>query len=155
MERIKDSDVLQFTLDGLRLQCKVVNCHDGDTVRVVTMFPWSSSPQKLTLRLAGINAPEINPRMADFDRDDVRHRAKVSRNALIRKVTNCALRIDDVDASPSDLQKVLDTNTKLIDVEMGRFDAFGRVLSTLYADGIDVNQAMIREGYAIPFGSIG
>ena len=154
MERIKDSDVHQFTLDGLRLQCKVVSCHDGDTARVITMFPWSSAPQKLTLRLAGIDAPEINPRVHDLDRDAIRHRAKVSRNALIRKVTNCPVRLDDVDLSPSDLQKILDTNTKLIDASMGRFDAFGRVLATLYADGVDVNQAMIQEGYATPFGSI-
>eukprot|EP00899_Mesostigma_viride_P000427 jgi/Mesvir1/10385/Mv10585-RA.1 len=154
MEHMKDGDVHQFTLQGLRLQCKVVSCHDGDTARVVTLFPWSSSPQKLTLRLAGIDAPEINPRARDFDRDRVRYRAKISRNALIRKVTNCELILDDVDVSPSDLQKILDTNTKMIDVSMGRFDAFGRVLATLYADGVDVNKAMVAEGYATPFGSI-
>eukprot|EP00899_Mesostigma_viride_P013390 jgi/Mesvir1/22051/Mv12706-RA.1 len=154
METIKDSDIHSFTLQGLRLQCKVVSCYDGDTARVVTMFPWSSQPQKLTLRLAGINAPEINPRVHYLDRDEIRYRAKISRNALIRKVTNCVLQLGDVDLSQTDLQKILDTNTKLIDVSMGRFDAFGRVLATVYADGVDVNHEMVKEGYATPFGSI-
>ena len=47
----------KFTLRGLQCKAKVVKCYDGDTCQVV--FPFHGELTRWTVRLYGINTPEV------------------------------------------------------------------------------------------------
>ena len=50
----------EFSLCGLTLKGKVVECYDADTCKIV--IPIKDSLYKFTCRLNGIDSPEMKPR---------------------------------------------------------------------------------------------
>jgi len=46
---------------------------------------------------------------------------------------------------------VYDSNRKLVDAEFLEFDKYGRGLLKLTADGTDVSDAMVKDGYAVAY----
>lgn len=122
------------TLTGWRAPAKVVDVHDGDTVRLVVLR--DGRLQQYVCRLAGIDAPELHPRRALPDRDRVVAAARASRDRL--------------------RGLVLDT---LVDAAFGRPDKYGRQLVTLRTRGAvgdvpagtNVNDYMLRAGLAVAY----
>ena len=53
-------DTPEFSLCGLTLQGKVVECYDADTCKIV--LPLQTSFYKFTCRLSGIDTPEMKPK---------------------------------------------------------------------------------------------
>lgn len=113
-----------FSLKGQKHQCKVVKCYDGDTVHVVFFF--HDSFQRFKIRLLGINSPELK------SKDTIeKQRAHESKKRITDLILN-----------------------KIIYIECGDFDKYGRLLGTLRINENDketINQKMIREGHAVPY----
>ncbi|WP_090881172.1 thermonuclease family protein [Bauldia litoralis] len=108
-------------------RAEVVRIVDGDTIDVdidLGFYIWIRNQR---IRLFDIDAPEVNG----------------------------ATKAAGVAASEY-LEKLLDGKTVIIRTVKGkdgadRDDSFGRWLGTIYLDGLDVNQEMIRAGHAVPY----
>lgn len=132
LEKTKD-----FSLAGRSIRAKVVEVHDGDTVRVRFLgglFGRHENPQ-FRVRMSGIDAPELHPKKAgrsEAGLADERTRAAMSTDAL---------------------QKMI--GGKIVRVEFGENDSFGRSLGQIYSTAggneVDVNRWMLDNGYAVPY----
>lgn len=120
----KKEEVPLFSLDGIVVQAKVVDCYDGDTITCV-FNPGDISEKKFRwkCRLIGIDTPEIRSR----NKDD-RERAIVARDYL--------------------RSLILD---KEITLECSKFDKYGRVLVNVKKDDLDVNKDLVEKGHAVEF----
>lgn len=100
--------------------CKVIKVYDGDTITIATRLPGNTSVYRFSVRLTGIDTPEIkskNPReheCAVFARDHLH-------NLLYDKI-------------------VLLKNLSI--------EKYGRILADVYLDNLYVNQYMIDKKYA-------
>jgi len=102
--------------------CELVRVIDGDTV-VLDIDLGFRTWRRETVRLAGINAPERKG--ATFD---------AGHNSMAQ------LKLKLVDKS------------LVVQTELDRSDKYGRTLGTIFADGVNVNQRMVNEGLAVPYG---
>ena len=93
----KDSEVNLFTLDTKEFFCKIVNIYDADTCKVV--FELNNELVKYTVRLKGVDTPEIRPKLDAPNRKYEILAAKQARNRLIQLGTSCDIEIE------SDLSK--------------------------------------------------
>jgi len=140
-----------FTLSGKRTIGKIVEMYDGDTCKIA--FYIFDNLYKFNCRLAGIDTPEMKPKMNSNNRDEEMNAAHRARNFLLNIATNC----DNIDLSlhlkKSECAELLQKNTKLISVVCGEFDKYGRLLVELYDENVEpgspsYNQRLITEGYA-------
>jgi len=120
-----DASIVEFAIRGT-YDAKIVNVVDGDTVDAV--FYFRGKLNKFRLRLAGINAPEMKPRKNVENREQVKEAARVSTRFLIERVLN-----------------------KVITIECHGPGDFGRTLSTLYYEGVNLNSKMLELGLAVPY----
>lgn len=130
-----------FSLKGTDATCKVVQCHDGDTVHVALVL--FGKVQRIDCRLDGIDTPEMNvPEQTPA--------ALLARARLLELCTTC--RPADVAAASTtvQLQRVLDKNTKLLRIVLGDADKYGRWLAKLFVPetGACVNEILVQEGLA-------
>ena len=102
LQTIDGSCVDRFSFDGIETYAKVVSIHDPDTVTIV--FEWNNQLIKLNVRLDGIDAPELKSKVP-------------AESAACRAGT---LRLQEL------------INNKVVKVILGKFDKFGRVLSTIH-----------------------
>eukprot|EP00899_Mesostigma_viride_P013572 jgi/Mesvir1/22215/Mv03847-RA.1 len=135
---------------------KVVKAYDGDTVKVAFLSPWTSLPATLTVRLWGIDAAEIAPRLDTPNRDTTRMAAVKARNRLIQLSTDVKLDVDDMVKTSKDIQTLIDTtNKKFLTLHCQGFDNFGRVLGVIYTlDGTCINKVLLDEKIAVPMATI-
>jgi endonuclease YncB( thermonuclease family) len=138
------NDVQEFSLCGRIIDCKVVNVYDADTCKVV--FELNGEFVKFTLRLSGIDAPEMRPSRSNENRNEEIIAATRARNRLIQLVTDCNIDIDTV-CTKKELQKLIDLSKQIIQIECGNFDKYGRLLATLYTNDNNINTQLISEGY--------
>lgn len=136
-----------FSLKGVECTCKVVSIHDGDTVNLVFLF--NNSLVKFACRLADIDTPELHPKTDDLEKKQLEiMAAKLARNRLIKLCTN----IDVTgDPTPSELDKQLTNNTKLVYAKFGAFEKYGRLLVELYetkGSAVSFNQILVGEQLA-------
>lgn len=111
--------VKEFSFDGFNCLAKVVKVYDPDTITV--LFKYQNTFYKKSLRLHGIDAPELRSKIqAEVDL------CKSGQAYLSNLILN-----------------------KIIKVQMGPFDKYGRVLSKiyLYSDNTDIIQTLIRGGF--------
>lgn len=101
----------------------VVSVYDGDTLNVDIDLGFSIWIRDKSLRLYGIDAPEV--------KGATRDQGIVVRNWL--------------------RQKIEQSQTILIESISDQPDKYGRYLAILYIDGININQLMIDEGLARPY----
>lgn len=111
-----------FTLENQIHKCKVVNIYDGDTIKVV--FPVFGTHYRWNCRLAGVDTPEMRTH-----NDKEKAYATKARDALREKILN-----------------------KIIEIHCGKFDKYGRLLGDLYFENKHINQWLIDEKYAFPYG---
>ena len=140
-----DKNVECFNLNDEIFTCKVTNVYDADTCRVV--FFLNNKLIKYTIRLKGIDTPEIRPKITKANREQEIKFAKQARNRLIQLATSVNIDLD-FDLSKSKLQKLIDENTKLIKIHCFEFDKYGRLLAELKDDKNpkSYNDILIEEG---------
>jgi endonuclease YncB( thermonuclease family) len=126
-------------LVGLYGPCRVVSVHDGDTMKVVTrVFP--DEFRMLTLRLAGIDTPEIRG-------------GGPAETALAVRARDSVLRWLDPElfADPltaSDIQSRLDSTPVIATVECLGQDKYGRELARLHNERGCINDVLVKEDNA-------
>ena len=127
-----DKKTKPFSLDGITKLCKVVDVYDGDTCRVV--FEHNGSFNKWTIRMTGYDTPEIRPRKTVPNRDEVKARARESRDFL--------------------KSKIMGYPEQLVFIRCACFDKYGRLLGEIFTDSDlteNINQLMITEGYGYEY----
>jgi endonuclease YncB( thermonuclease family) len=127
LKDIKNSELKHFSLNGLKTEGKVVHVYDGDTCSII--FEYKNEIVKFRCRLNGINTPELNS-----SNKDEHEKAIICRNKLITLVTNVDTTLLTKNMSKKDIKNLLDTNTKLINIECFKFDKYGRLLVNLEDD---------------------
>ena len=110
-----------FTLSGLHTDVKCVKCYDADTIHIVIHL--NNSLQRFVCRLVGIDSAEIK-----------------SKNA---KEKEAAIKARDY---LKDM--ILD---KIINVECGKFDKYGRLLITIFYDDMNVNEHLVEQKHAYKY----
>lgn len=165
-----DCNINEFSLKGKEFYCKIVNVYDADTCRAV--FYLNDELVKYTIRLKGIDSPEIRPPSKDKYRKYQIEEAKKSRNRLIQLCTDCDIELINK-LSKKKLQEKIDKNNKIIRIKCEEFDKYGRLLANLYTDYyegpekeiagekdktketetkiLSLNEQLIKEGYAYPY----
>lgn len=104
-------------------RCSVLRVVDGDTVEVQIDLGFDMSFKSM-VRLKGINAPEMTGTTKDAGLT-----AKSYLRGLLPIAGNIAI---------------------MTDYHRER-DKYGRVLGTFWVNGININQAMIDGGHAVPY----
>ena len=115
-----------FTFSGNRYRARVVSAYDGDTVRVV--FHYRGEMVQWQARMFGYESPEMKPKLNNPDRVKIKAAAAEAKKALMGKVEN-----------------------KTVDIVCGKFEKYGRVLITVYADGENINEWMLANNYGVPY----
>jgi len=99
-------------------KAKCVYVYDGDTVTLETQLGFDITI-KQKVRLLGINTPEI--------------RGKERLDGLI---------------SRDRLRELIDGKDVIIVTHKDKGGKYGRLLATIYLDGVDINQQLVDEGFA-------
>lgn len=154
-----DSNIGTFTLKDKEFYAKVVNVYDADTCKAV--FFLNNELVKYTIRLKGLDSPEIRPPSSDIYRKYQILEAKKSRNRLIQLCTDCKLELESK-LTKTKIQKLINENKKIIKLKCYEFDKYGRLLADLYytellessiieTNEICINKKLIKEGYAYEY----
>ena len=150
----KDKNISNFSLENKIFYGKIVDVYDADTCKVI--FYLNNDIVKFTIRLKGVDSPEIKPPIKDIHRNYQIIAAKQSRNRLIQLSTDCNIEIED-ESKKSIIQKIIDNNKKIIKIKCFEFDKYGRLLADLYDsenNNFDANNSksfndiLIDENYA-------
>jgi endonuclease YncB( thermonuclease family) len=145
LTNIKNDDIPLMSLNGTTAPGKVVEMYDGDTCKIVLLI--NGQLQKYNCRLLGLDTPEMKPPLTKPNRDVEIKMAHACRNKLMQLVTNCSCP-NDAMLKKQECAKLLDSNTKIIRVECGEFDKYGRLLVTLFADEKCVNNILVEGNFA-------
>ena len=144
-------DTPEFSLCGLTLHGKVVECYDADTCKIV--LPLQTSFYKFTCRLSGIDTPEMKPKKDKANRDNEIVWAKKARAELLRLI--CDTNFDNMDIKKDEVNKILQNNKKLITVKCLEFDKYGRLLVELYNTNDltkSFNNILVEKNMAVSYG---
>lgn len=106
---------------------KVVKVVDGDTVHIVVNMP-GIGLQRFITRLYGIDTPELRPLKSDPKREEIKIRAKAAKTRVNELCMN-----------------------KIVYIKTYGFGKYGRLLISIYIDGICVNDLLMNEGHAVEY----
>lgn len=102
----------------------VIKVYDGDTITIASRLPYDGSPlYKFSVRLNGIDTPEIKTKNAEEKAKALRCKQALSELCLNRFVS-----LENVD-----------------------LEKYGRILADVHCDGIHLNQYMIDNGFAVSY----
>ena len=124
-----DKKTPKFTLKDTFKMCKIVDVYDGDTVRGV--FENNGVYNKWTIRMYGYDSPEMRPSKKLENRDEIKMKAKESRDYLKSKILNKTVFLHCLD-----------------------FDKYGRVLANIYSEEFgenSINDHMVEMNYGYPY----
>lgn len=133
----------RFSLNGQVSLGVVVDCYDGDTCTIVMMYHRTAT--SFRCRLLGIDTPEL----AD---PSTKQQALLARNALISMVTTQVF--TDMSTNREAVRKHLDTYKKLMRIDCGDWDKYGRLLVQIFPNDpssdikFSCNQMLLDGGYA-------
>ena len=130
-EQLKQHDkkTPKFSLENHTKLAKVVDIYDGDSCRVV--FEHNRTINMWNIRMYGYDSPEMRPSLSLENRDDVKQKARESRDYLKGLILNKTIYLHCLD-----------------------FDKYGRVLANIYTDGINnksVNDHMVDNNYGYAY----
>ena len=117
-------DAPWFTLDGdKRLQCKVIDVYDGDTITII--FPFGGGHYKDKCRLFGIDTPEVRTKNAEEKAAGIRAKEWVK-------------------------EKILN---KVVSIEFKGKGKYGRLMGNIYEEGNDlsINMQLVENGMAYAY----
>lgn len=120
-DSVTDSSVEDFSFNGMTFTGKCVKTYDGDSVKVVIYL--FNRLCKVTLRLAGVDCPEIR---SSYENE--KKFAQVVKLALSNKILN-----------------------KLITVRFYHNDKYGRSLCDIYLGDEHINKWLIDNKYAVEY----
>lgn len=121
-DEIKIEDTVEFTfpIKGGR----VIKCYDADTITIASKLPYDASPlYRLSVRLNGIDAPEIKGKSAEE-----KEVAKEARDFVSNLVLNKNVRLENIES-----------------------EKYGRILADVYIGDVCVNELLLRERYAVKY----
>ena len=124
-----DKKTPTFSLKDTFKMCKIVDVYDGDTVRGV--FENNGVYNKWTIRMYGYDSPEIRPSRKLENRDEIKRKAKESRDYLKSKILGKTIFLHCLD-----------------------FDKYGRVLANIYSEEMgnkSINDHMVEMNYGYPY----
>jgi endonuclease YncB( thermonuclease family) len=152
-------DTPEFSLCGLTLKGKVIECYDADTCKIA--LPVFDNFYKFTCRLNGIDTPEMKPLKSKPNRDNEILWAKKARAELLKLICNNNLNscFDNLDIKKTDVIKELQNNKTLVNVRALEWDKYGRLLVELYnCDETDLtfnksfNNILVEKNVAVAYG---
>lgn len=128
-----DADVPITTMKGIKCLGKVVNIHDGDTVKIVVKF--DEEMYKFNCRMLGYDSPELKCG------DDTCWKAT---NELAR--LTCDQSIENRSYCRKQWTELYNLNKKLVVVEFFGHDKYGRELVKLFDDktGLCINDFLLE-----------
>ena len=124
-------NIPEFSLKNKKILCNVVDVYDGDTVKVV--FFTNNILHRWTVRLKGINTPEMRPSLKLEGREMVIENAKKSRDFL---------------------KSLFKQSNNLVYILCDIFGKYGRLIGTFFINEHEstfeesINNNMIISGYA-------
>ncbi len=118
LKQIDCSKIKKFSLKDFKTQAKVVSVYDGDTITLVFVF--ANEYYKWNCRLDGIDTPEIKSK-----NNEEKALAIKARDYLREQILG-----------------------KIVDIECGDFDKYGRLLIKLIYENQNMNELMISQGHA-------
>ena len=119
---IKIEDTVEFTFPIK--SGKVIKCYDADTITIASKLPYDASPlYRLSVRLNGIDAPEIKGKCAEE-----KEVAKEARDFLSNLVLNKVIRLENVES-----------------------EKYGRILADVYIGDVHLNELLLKERYAVKY----
>jgi micrococcal nuclease len=104
-------------------KAKVVSVYDGDTCTVDLSLGFHIHMSNQKIRLYGIDTPEL--------RGEDRKRGLIVRDIVSSMILNKEIILHTIGKDKS--------------------DSFGRWLGIIYIDGLNLNQWLVDNGYAIPY----
>lgn len=117
----------------------VCDVYDGDTIHCLATDIYTDGanvqrPEKLTVRIAGIDAPEVRAMPHESKADAAKHKlaGKIVRDYLHKRLVNKQVRLHTM------------TNAR---------DKYGRMLCNVVLDGdtVNVTSDLLAKGYAKPY----
>ena len=118
---LADCKVPKFTFDGTCVDAKITKVYDGDTMWAVFWF--NNKLQRFSIRMFGYNCAEVKSKNAEEKQCGINAKAALS-------------------------ELVLD---KIVTLQLGDFDKYGRILGTVIIDSLNVNEFMVANGYGKPY----
>ena len=119
---IKIEDTVEFTFPIK--SGRVIKCYDADTITIASKLPYDASPlYRLSVRLNGIDAPEIKGKSAEE-----KEVAKEARDFLSNLVLNKMIRLENVES-----------------------EKYGRILADVYLGDVHLNKLLLKERYAVKY----
>lgn len=103
-------------------KAKIISVYDGDTVRMDISLGFNNWLLNQSVRLFGINTPEI--------------RGSQKLDGLI---------------SRDRLRDLIDGKEIILESHKDKTGKFGRILGTIYLDGVNINELLVREGLAVRY----
>lgn len=129
-----------FSMNGYRGWTRLVDCHDGDTVKLI--LPVANTLYVFPCRLLGINTPELR-----LEPD----RAYGARTRLLQLCTQTVR----ADWSSAETREYLRAHPCLLWVECAAFEKYGRVLVKLWTapdtSTESINDTLVREQWAVSY----
>lgn len=104
---------------------KVIKVYDGDTITIASKLPYDSNIYRFSVRLSGIDCPEINGKGIS---DEEKEYALIVKNYLSNLILN-----------------------KEVELKNIKNEKYGRVLADVYLNKININQLLLTERYAVKY----
>lgn len=102
---------------------KVVKVYDGDTITIATRIPNDPTIYRFSVRLLGIDTPEIKT-----------NRTKEKQLAILARDSLSGMIIG-----------------KIVQLQNVSIEKYGRILANVYLDDINISQWSIDHGYAVSY----
>ena len=119
------------TLQNRTLVVKPVKITDGDTLWVVALTSTCCNAQRLCIRMAGYDSPELHPRM------------------VLKTDPAYAAEVQAALAAKEFLTTLLGSHT--VTAVFQKRDKYGRHLAELFVHNKSVNAAMLAAGHGVPY----
>ena len=140
----------EFSLKGVHTYGKILRVYDGDTAWVSVNSPIATTWR---VRLLGIDTEEMRQPKDVENREEKISLAFAARNRLAQLTTDVHVDLD-CRLKSKDWNELIGKNRKLIWVEFGDSDKYGRPLVQLFErkNGIQsVNSMLVAEHYALEY----
>lgn len=126
------ADAPPFGLEGCVAEARVVDCYDGDTLKLVMPVPWAGGAlRKVTARLLGVDTPEV--------RGESKPRGEAAHAFVLRWL---APSFDG--GRPKEFFQGVHA---VVRVECFGNDKYGRVLARVHRDDECLNDVLVRMGF--------
>ena len=137
----------EFNL-GTKIDAKVLSCYDGDTFTIAVLL--ANNPYKFTCRLMGCDTPEmkVSSTKSKDEKEQQKLRAIAAKKELLAFITNCNVGSCN---STKDLDNILKSNTKIIQLDVFGFDKYGRLLVNYNIGEEMLSDHMINGGFAYAY----